>query len=120
MEGAFKRGTRSLRVEEPEWTSEGPTLSRALGEAGFHVGGAEAEAQVIVRASRLPLTDSERAELQRRCAERPTALIGMQNDAFLDQVPQAALRLSASDSTPLTRRRVAVRLTSELAGAPRA
>ena len=122
VDGSVKAGPRALRIEEPEWAGGGPTLARELGEAGFNVGGANADAdvQLIVRASRLPLTDPERAELQQRCAERPTVLVGMQNDAFLAEIPKAALRLSASDFTPLTRKRVAARLTSELAGAPRA
>ena len=122
VDGSVKAGPRALRIEEPEWAGGGPTLARELGEAGFNVGGADADAdvQLIVRASRLPLTDPERAELQQRCAERPTVLVGMQNDAFLAEIPKAALRLSASDFTPLTRKRVAARLTSELAGAPRA
>ena len=52
------------------------------------------------------------AELRRRCAERPTILVGLQNDAFLARVPEAAVRVSASDCTPLTRRVVAKRLAS--------
>jgi hypothetical protein len=34
-------------------------------------------------------------------------LVGLQNDAFLDALPEAAVRISASDATPLTRRVVA-------------
>jgi len=41
-------------------------------------------------------------------------LIGLQNDAFLDDVPEAALRVSASDATPLTRTVVAERLAAEV------
>ena len=33
-------------------------------------------------------------------------LVGLQNDAFLDALPEAAVRISASDATPLTRRAV--------------
>jgi len=119
VQGGINASGMAIRVEEPEWAGGGATLAHGLAAAGVSVGGANPAAQVIVRASRLPLTDAERAELQRRCAERPTALVGMQNDAFLAHVPEAALRLSASDFTPLTRRRVAARLASELAGAPR-
>jgi len=39
-------------------------------------------------------------------------LVGLQNDRFLDLVPEAALRISAADCTPLTRVVVAARLAS--------
>jgi hypothetical protein len=42
-------------------------------------------------------------------------LIGLMNDAFLDDVPQAAIAISASDATPLTRRVVARTLLARLA-----
>ncbi len=114
VEGTLATGAIPLSVDEPEWAGGGPTLAGGLAAAGVAVGGAQPAAQVIVRASRLPATESELADLRRRCSERPTALVGMQNDAFLTQVPQAALRLSASDFTPLTRKRVALRLGVEL------
>ena len=49
--------------------------------------------------------------------ERPTVLVGLQNDSFLDAVPEATLRLSAADSTPLTLRVVARTLARRLKNA---
>jgi hypothetical protein len=57
--------------------------------------------------SRVPLTPDALADLRARCAQLPTVLVGLQSDTFLAQVPEAALRVSASDQTPLTRRVVA-------------
>lgn len=115
LEGTLAIAGGAVAVEEPEWP-RGESLSAALAAEGVAVGGASPRAQVIVRASRLPLAGPELAALRRRCAERPTALVGLQNDAYLAHVPEAALRLSANDSTPLTRRRVAKRLALALAG----
>jgi hypothetical protein len=55
---------------------------------------------------RKPIADDE-IERLRYTARATIALIGLQNDAFLDRVPEAALRISASDATPLTQRVVA-------------
>ena len=107
----------SFAVEEPQWKGGGPSLASDLAQAGLQVGGAAPGAQVIALASRLPLSTEALAGLRARCAERPTLLIGMQNDAFLADVPEAAMRVSASDCTPLTRRVVAARIGAELARA---
>jgi hypothetical protein len=69
---------------------------------------------VIAVMSRKPLEDAAIEALRATARATPTALVGLQNDAFLDLVPEAALRLSASDATPLTRRVVARRLVSLL------
>ena len=91
--------------------AHGPELAADLA-AHLPVGGPGAAAQVIAVASRVPQTDDALAALRARCAERPTVLVGLQNDAFLAHVPQAAVRISASDSTPLTRRVVARRIAA--------
>ena len=98
-------------VDEPEF-KHGPTLAADLAAQGVPIGGAAPVAQVIAIAQRVPVTADKLAELRRRCAERPTILVGLQNDAFLTHLPEAALRLSASDVTPLTRQVVAERLAS--------
>jgi beta-N-acetylhexosaminidase len=115
LEGALAIQGGAVAVEEPDWP-RGESLSASLAAAGVAVGGASPRAQVLVRASRLPMSGPELAALRQRCAERPTALVGLQNDAYLAHVPEAALRLSAGDSTPLTRQRVAKRLALALAG----
>lgn len=99
------RGT--WRVSEPPFP-HGPTLREDLVRAGVAAenGGVPA-IEVIAIDSRPPLPATELESLRARCRERPVALVGLQNDAFLDAVPEAALRLSASDATPLTRRVVA-------------
>jgi hypothetical protein len=72
---------------------------------------------VIAIASRIPLAPERIAAMRAHASQRPTVLVGLQNDRFLDQVPEAALRVSAADCTPLTRRVVAERLASLRRGA---
>ncbi len=103
-------------VAEPEW-KHGPTFASALREAGIPDGGAAPAADVIAVASRVPLAPGRLGELRAHAASRPTVLVGLQNDRFLDQVPEAILRLSAADCGPLTRRVVAERLAALRAGA---
>ena len=99
------------RVEEPAF-AHGVPLAEDLAAAGVPPGGDAPSAQVIAVCSRVPLGEEALAALRRRAAELPTLLVGLQNDAFLAHVPQAAVRLSASDATPLTRRVVARRLAA--------
>jgi beta-N-acetylhexosaminidase len=102
-------------VSEPEW-KQGPTFAESLHLAGIPDGGAATAVDVVAVASRVPLTAERVAELRVQAKARPTVLIGLQNDRFLDHVPEAALRISAADCTPLTRRVVAERLASMRAG----
>ena len=74
--------------------------------------GPSPDAQVVAILSRKPLEPEAIATLRSRCSEKPTVLVGLQNDAFLAQVPEAVVRLSAADGTPLTRARVAARLAA--------
>ena len=96
-------------VEETEW-KHGPLFADALRTAGIPDGGAAPAADVIAISSRIPLKPEKIAELRAHAASRPTVLVGLQNDRFLDFVPEAALRVSAADCTPLTREVVAARL----------
>lgn len=109
LDGAARTGGWS--VDEPAFT-HGGTLAADLAAAGVPSGGASPGAQVIAILSRKPLEPEAIATLRSRCSERPTVLVGLQNDAFLAQVPEAAVRLSAADGTPLTRARVAARLAA--------
>ena len=102
-------------VEESEW-KQGPTLASALREAGVPDGGPEPGADVVAIASRVPLPAERLTALRAQCALRPTVLVGLQNDRFLDLVPEAALCISAADCTPLTRRVVAGRIAAIRAG----
>lgn len=106
-------------VEETEW-KHGPTFAESLRAAGIPDGGAAPAADVIAISSRIPLT-AERVEgLRSRARQRPTVLVGLQNDRFLDAVPEAALRLSAADCTPLSRRVVAEHLAALYRGVAQA
>ena len=96
-------------AEETEWKL-GPLFADALRTAGIPDGGAAPAADVIAISSRIPLKPEKIAELRAHAAQRPTVLVGLQNDRFLDFVPEAALRVSAADCTPLTREVVARRL----------
>lgn len=102
------------RVSEPGF-AHGPTLHDDLAAAGLRVDpGAAPAAQVIAMCSRLPLDAAEIAALRARCAERPTILVGLQNDGFLERVTEAAMTIAAGDATPLTRRVVARRIAGAL------
>jgi beta-N-acetylhexosaminidase len=98
-------------IEESDW-KQGPTFAASLREAGIDDGGAAPAADVIAIASRIPLTAERVATLRKHAASRPTILVGLQNDRFLDLIPEAALRLSAADCTPLTRQVVAAHLAA--------
>lgn len=105
-------------IEEPEF-AHGPTFAAALvAEVGRVTADAgEAALAVVIVASRVPLPALEIDRLRGLCRERPTAVVGLQNDHFLDALPEAALRISTSDSTPLTRAVVARRLAGMRQGA---
>ncbi len=103
-------------VDAPAF-AHGGTLDADLASAALPMGGASVAAQVIAICSRKPIPEAELAALRARCAERPTVLVGLQNDAFLARVPEAAVTISASDATPLVRRVVARRIAALAAGA---
>jgi hypothetical protein len=67
---------------------------------------------VFVIASRVPPPADKIARIRDAARAGSCAVIGLQNDAFLDEIPEAALRVSASDSTALTRAVVARRLAA--------
>lgn len=98
-------------VREPQFIHGAP-LAEMLRMAGVPI--AEHDDAHAVRveaiASRVPLVSSEIERLRALSRESPTILVGLQNDGFLDQVPEAAVRVSGADCTPLTRRIVARRL----------
>ena len=116
VRGALPReaATMPWRVEAPECL-DGPGVRGCLANAGVPLrlllGDAEAAAapglEFVAIASRVPLADSELERLRGLCRARPTVLVGLQNDAFLEALPEAAVRVSAADATPLTRRAVA-------------
>jgi len=111
---------RPWRVTEPAFPY-GPTLAAYLAEQGVPLaGGDEGAIELAAIASRVPLAAAEIERLRALCLERPTVLLALQSDAFLDAVPEAALRISACDSTPLTRRVVARTIAARLRAAPAA
>jgi hypothetical protein len=95
------------RIEEPVFPY-GPTLRSELARLGVAFATDERTAcDLIAIMTRLPLPAAELERLQARCRERPTVVVGLQSDSFLADLPEAALRISAADATPLTRRVVA-------------
>jgi beta-N-acetylhexosaminidase len=110
----------SWSITEPAF-AEGPSLRQELARFSIPTGG-EPACEVIAIASRTPQSPDAIEALRQRCRRGPVALIGLQNDAFLARVPEAAFRVSAADATPLTRRVVARRLAGarEAAAAARA
>ena len=116
--GAYSRVSEGgWRVIEETPFKYGPKFADALHAAGVPDGGAAPAVDVFAIASRVPLAPERIAALRAHAAARPTVLVGLQNDFFLEQVPEAALRLSAADCTPLTRRVVAERLAALRRGA---
>jgi beta-N-acetylhexosaminidase len=110
--GALTRAAAALRwrVEEPEHP-EGPGLAAELARAGVPVEpagpAAEPHLALVAIANRRPLPAPELERLRALCRERPAVLVGLQNDAFLDDLPGAMLRVSAADATPPTLRALA-------------
>jgi len=106
-------GAGSWRVSEPAFP-HGRPLADELAARGVPVAAAGSPAlELVAVLSRLPQPAAEIERLRGLCRERPTAVIGLQNDAFLDDLPEAALRVSAADATPLTRRVVARALAEQ-------
>lgn len=121
VEGALPTGATNLpwRITEPE-APHAPTLAALLREQGIAIAEAPGDAiELIAIASRVPLPHDQLERLRATAREKPTILVGLQNDAFLDQVPEAALRLSACDNTALTRQVVAKKLANSKAIATR-
>jgi len=107
------------RVSEPAFP-QGRPLADELTAHGVRIAAGDAPAlELVAVMSRLALPAPELERLRARCRERPTALIGLQNDAFLDDLPEAALRVSAADATPVTRRVVARAIAGQLRGQSR-
>ena len=105
----------SWRITEPPFP-HGRPLAAELAAAGVAMTTSDEPALgVAVVMSRLPLPSAELERLRATCRARPTALVGLQSDTFLDDLPEAALRISAADATPLTRRVVARVLASRAA-----
>ncbi|HEY3216049.1 MAG TPA: glycoside hydrolase family 3 N-terminal domain-containing protein [Candidatus Eisenbacteria bacterium] len=102
------------RVTEPPFAA-GASLAADLGAVGVPLDDCSASAfEVVAVTTRHALPAEEIERLRARCRERPVALVGLQNDAFLEHLPEAALRISAADATPLTRRVVARALAKAL------
>jgi beta-N-acetylhexosaminidase len=103
-----------LRVTAPEF-AYGPTFAEDLADAGLRLAGeGEAAIECVALASRKPLEARELERLRGLARRGPVALVGLMNDAFLDAVPEATLRVSASDATPLARRAAARAIAARL------
>jgi beta-N-acetylhexosaminidase len=115
VRGAFPRAAVALpwHIEEPP-CPEGPGFRGCLGNGGVAMSlllGTPAEdapgVEFVALADRAPLAADGIERLRALCRARPTVLVGLMNDSFLEALPEAALRVSALDATPLTRRVVA-------------
>jgi beta-N-acetylhexosaminidase len=107
VDGALASAARGpWRLLESD--AAGASMSAELAKLGVSlVQGEGAAAQIAFVSRRTPLPADDIERLRVHCHERPTILVGLQNDAFLAELPEAALRISAADSTPLTCRVVA-------------
>jgi beta-glucosidase-like glycosyl hydrolase len=116
VRGSLPREAATLpwRIAEPPGL-EGPALRDCLASAGIPPelllsGPADPIAGAIglvAIASRVPLPEAEIERLRGFCRARPTVLVGLQNDAFLEALPEAVVRVSAADATTAARRAVA-------------
>jgi beta-glucosidase-like glycosyl hydrolase len=115
---AIRRGTLEEAGGEAEPEGAAPETGGRKPERAAKAAGRAAPAaaaiELIAIASRKPLPAAEVERLRARCRERAVALVALQSDAFLDALPEAALRISACDSTPLTRRVVARTIAARL------
>ena len=102
----------SWSVREPAH-AYGPTLREELATHGIDATPGDGGAvHVEVIASRVPLPAAERDRLRARCAAGPVIAVALQADDILDDLDAAAMRVSACDPTPLTRRVVARRIAA--------
>ncbi len=115
--GLMSRGALPAEVANGVWRctaigpGQDPSLAGELQALGITVdagpGSSRPALEVITVRSRVPLTEAVIEDLRGRSRAHPVALVGLGNDLFLDSVPEAALRISAADATPLTLRSVA-------------
>jgi beta-N-acetylhexosaminidase len=118
IEGALPKDRAGpWRVVEPEFPY-GPTLRSELERRGVPLADSDrATGEIVAVMTRLPVPPDELERLRARARGRPTVLVGLQNDSFLDDLPEAALRISAADATPLTRAVVARTLAETIRSA---
>lgn len=101
---------RPWRITEPEFP-HGESLTHEIRALGQQIADKSGDGvEVIAIASRVPPPAEEIERLRVVCGTHRTILVGLQNDAFLEQLPEAAVRVSTADATPLTRRVVARKL----------
>lgn len=126
LEGIIERGVRfrgglpaeardrPWHVVEPRF-ARGEPFADALRDAGVPVSDTPQGAlSVRVLATRVPLPIADLERLRFDAAREPLVLISLQNDDVVDEVPDAALRVSAADCTGLTRHVVARLLAARL------
>ena len=116
---AIQRGAAELGAEPdgapPAVPAAKPGRAAKRGaRAAQSATGAHGAVEVIAIASRRPLPAEEVERLRARCRAHPVVLVALQSDGFLAAVPEAALRVSACDSTPVTRRVVARTIAARL------
>jgi beta-N-acetylhexosaminidase len=100
---AAARG-RPWHVTEPRFP-RGETFAASLRAAGVPLAGSpEGAVPVRVIASRVPLAIADLERLRHDAARGPLVLVSLQNDEVLDEVLDAAVRLSGADCTEITRR----------------
>jgi beta-N-acetylhexosaminidase len=110
VQGALPAAAGAWSVREPA-PAYGPPLRAELEAQGVaSTDGDGGRVHVEVIASRVPLPPAERERLRARTQAGPTVVVALQADEFLADLDGAAVRVSACDATPLTRRVVARRL----------
>jgi hypothetical protein len=107
------------RVTEPAYP-HGEGLEAELRRLEVPLSAENPVLDVVVMMTRLPVPADELERLRATCRQRPTVVVGLQNDEFLEDLPEAALRISAADATPLTRTVVAEQLADRLQAAAEA
>jgi len=114
VRGAIAGTAGPWAIEEPETgfagrrrDADGPLLAECLRRAGLPVAGnGEARAQVIAVNDRA-VSPATVARLEAASRAMPTVVVALASEAFLDDLPGAAVRVAAGDDTPVTRRAIA-------------
>jgi beta-N-acetylhexosaminidase len=126
LEGIAQRGLRiegHLPPARDPWSvsapafPDGPAFREELEAAGIPVSDANPAIELVAIMTRVPLPEQELERLRAVARERALVLVGLQNDAWLEKVPEAVLRVAAGDATRITRRVVARALAASRSGA---
>jgi len=115
VRGSLSGARGPVRVTEPEYP-RGGSLASGMTAHGLELTDdpARAAVEVVVVMTRVAVPAEQVERLRATARAKPLALVSLQSDVVLDEVPGAAVRIAASDATELTRGAVARRVAETL------